>query len=101
MTEDCDEEARRLRSDGKGFFSERYRPHRERWTNAVEHWFRACMCPSRASHALDLADEKPFIDADDPLNVQFGEDVKRLTKQLALDSEGKMTYKPHLWQGRL
>lgn len=37
-------------------------------------------------------------DADDPLNVQFGEDVKRITKQLALDSDGKLTYKPNLWQ---
>lgn len=74
--ENCDSEARRLKENGKGFFSERYRPHREAWINAVQNWFTAY--------------------ADDPLNVQLGEDVKRLTKNLVLDSDGKLTYKPHL-----
>lgn len=42
MTDECDEQGRVLRQNGKGFFSERYRPHREAWTNAVENWFKAC-----------------------------------------------------------
>lgn len=42
MTDECDEQGRAFRRDGKGFFSERYRPHREQWVDAVESWFRAC-----------------------------------------------------------
>lgn len=34
---------------------------------------------------------------DDPLNVRFGEDWKRLTKDLLFDSEGSLKFKPDLW----
>lgn len=34
---------------------------------------------------------------EDPLNRQFAEDWKRLTKDLAYDSQGKLALKPHLW----
>ncbi|KAJ4479342.1 hypothetical protein J3R30DRAFT_3289645 [Lentinula aciculospora] len=33
----------------------------------------------------------------DPLNKQFGTDIQRLTKDLLFDSEGKLTFKPELW----
>ncbi|KAJ3741466.1 hypothetical protein DFH05DRAFT_345392 [Lentinula detonsa] len=33
----------------------------------------------------------------DPLNRQFGTDIQRLTKDLLFDSDGKLTFKPELW----
>jgi len=77
MQDECDREGRRLRENGKGFFNERYRGHREAFTNSVQDFFQAY--------------------ADDPLNVQLGEDFKRLFKGLALDGDGQLTIKPHLW----
>lgn len=35
---------------------------------------------------------------DDPLNKRFGNDWKRLTKDLLFSEEGNMTFKPMLWQ---
>jgi folate-dependent phosphoribosylglycinamide formyltransferase PurN len=35
---------------------------------------------------------------DDPLNVRFGEDWQRLTKDLLFDSEGSLKFKPDLWR---
>lgn len=78
MTEESDKEGRRLRDDGSGFFEERYRPHREAFTNSVQHFFEEY--------------------AHDSLNVQFGEDWKHLTKDLLLNESGDLSYKPHLWQ---
>lgn len=78
MEAESDKEARRLRDNGQGFFSERYRPHREAFVESVERFFTAY--------------------ADDPLNVQFGEDWKRLVKDLTLDESGNLAYKPQLWQ---
>ncbi|KAL1405701.1 hypothetical protein Q8F55_007369 [Vanrija albida] len=34
---------------------------------------------------------------EDPLNRQFADDWKRLTKHLAYDGQGKLAVKPHLW----
>jgi hypothetical protein len=78
MKDECDRQGRELRENGKGFFSERYRPHREAFTNSVQDFFKAY--------------------ADDPLNVQFGQDWKTLLKDLALDGDNNLTYKPELWQ---
>lgn len=50
--------------------------------------------------SLDLCSAVVAYDmdsADDPLNKQFGEDWKTLTKDLLLDGEGNFKYKPHLW----
>ena len=77
MKDECNSEGRKLRENGKGFFSEKYRPHREEFINQFERFFKEY--------------------ANDPLNVQLGEDVKRLTKDLALDGEGNLKFKPHLW----
>ena len=34
---------------------------------------------------------------DDPLNLRFGQDWARLTKDLLFDTEGSLKYKPELW----
>ncbi|KAF5393156.1 hypothetical protein D9757_001352 [Collybiopsis confluens] len=35
--------------------------------------------------------------AEDPLNRRLGTDIQRLTKDLLFDSEGKLSFKPELW----
>jgi len=34
---------------------------------------------------------------EDPLNLQFGRDWARLTRDLLFDSEGSLKFKSHLW----
>lgn len=77
MQDECDREGHRLRENSKGFFNERYKGHREQFTNEVQRFFQSY--------------------ADDRLNQQLGEDFKRLFKGLALDGDGNLTIKPHLW----
>jgi len=77
MKDESDRRAKQLRENGKGFFNDRYKGHRENLINQVQDFFQAY--------------------ADDPLNVQFGQDWKRLVKDLILDSDGNLQFKPHLW----
>ncbi|POW21160.1 hypothetical protein PSHT_02715 [Puccinia striiformis] len=54
-----------------------------------------------ASHRQTLFDEieKFFTSyAEDPLNIRFGQNWKKLTKDLFLNSEGNLTLKAQLWE---
>jgi hypothetical protein len=78
MKEQCDADGRQIRDSGKKFWSERYASHRENLFSEIEKFFTSY--------------------ADDPLNVQFGQNWKKLTKDLFLNSDGNFELKPHLWQ---
>lgn len=74
---DCNNQARRLRDDGRVFYDDKYKGHFDNLFRTVGDWFKAM--------------------GDDPLNKRFGEDWARLTKDLLFDSEGSLKFKPHLW----
>jgi hypothetical protein len=112
MKDQCDQEGRRLKDNSKGLFNERYRV---RFTSSYFRGRRSHSCtgpprdPLRRDSALlhlvvrslvakSFLSLTLLLSADDPLNKQFGEDWKLLTKDLLLDSEGNFKYKPHLWQ---
>lgn len=72
MTEQCDEDGRALRENGKKFWDEKYAGHRENLFHAVEEFFYAYN--------------------EDPLNKKLGVDVKNLVKSLALDGDGGFSF---------
>ncbi|KAF9488921.1 hypothetical protein BDN71DRAFT_1456787 [Pleurotus eryngii] len=74
---DCNNQARRLRDDGRVFYDDKYKGHFDNLFGTVGDWFKAM--------------------GDDPLNKRFGEDWARLTKDLLFDSEGSLKFKPQLW----
>ncbi|KAK4051027.1 hypothetical protein OIV83_003156 [Microbotryomycetes sp. JL201] len=79
MKEQCDRDGRQLMDDGKKFWdvkNGKYAGHKDDFFNSVQTFFTAY--------------------ADDPLNVQLGNNVKKLTTDLLYDSDGKLAYKPHL-----
>lgn len=78
MTDECDRDGRQLKESGKKFWDHKYAGHRENLFHAVEEFFYAYN--------------------EDPLNKQLGVDVKNLVKNLALDGDGNLKYKPHLIQ---
>lgn len=53
--------------------------------------------PSTPARADDLCSLSVSY-ADDELNVELGNGVKKLTTDLLYDSEGHLKYKPHLWE---
>lgn len=73
----CNSRARELRDNGRVFYDDKYKGHFDNLFSSVSSWFRAM--------------------GDDPLNKRFGEDWKRLTKDLLFDSEGSLTFKKDLW----
>lgn len=80
MTSICpqlaDKEGDRLQQEGKRFFDAqngKYAGHKDNLTDAIGSFFSSY--------------------ADDPLNVQLGEDVKKLMKDLTMDAEGNLKYK--------
>ncbi|WVQ99967.1 hypothetical protein IAU59_007110 [Kwoniella sp. CBS 9459] len=77
LDEDSDREANQLREDGKAFFTDRYKGHQERLFDELQVFFTAFN--------------------DDPLNRRFGDDLKRLFKDLLFNSEGDFQFKPKLW----
>jgi len=77
LEDDSDREARKIWEDGKSFFTEKYKGHQQTLFDEIQLWFTAM------HH--------------DPLNRRLGDDVKRLTKDLLFNSEGNLTFKPHLW----
>ncbi|EPQ27081.1 uncharacterized protein PFL1_05365 [Pseudozyma flocculosa PF-1] len=87
MKDEADTQARQLRDSGKKFFVSpdassnqqggKYQPHFKNLANQIEFFFKGM--------------------GDDPLNQKFGEDIKRLTKDLFLNADGKPSFKPHLW----
>lgn len=77
LEEEADKEARQLQKSGESFFQDKYRGHWEAFADQVQLFFTAM------HH--------------DPLNRRLGDDVKRFTKDLLFNSEGNLTFKPHLW----
>lgn len=77
LDEESDREARDLQDSGKYFFTDKYKGHQEQLFDELQVWFTAFN--------------------DDPLNRRFGDDIKRFTKDLLFNSEGNLTFKPHLW----
>lgn len=77
LDDECNREAEELQEKGKQFFEHKYKGHFDNFGNSVQRFFVAM--------------------GDDPLNVRFGEDWKRLVKDLLFNAEGNLTFKPRLW----
>ena len=76
MKDASDQEGRRLMDLGKRFWDPetgRYAGHKDALFDATGAFFKSY--------------------ADDELNVQLGEDVKKLTKDLFMDGDGNLKYK--------
>ncbi|KZT50965.1 hypothetical protein CALCODRAFT_488290 [Calocera cornea HHB12733] len=71
------DEGKTLMDEGKGFFDNKYKAHKDNLFDQIQTWFVAF--------------------GDDPLNKRFGEDWSRLTKDILFDDEGNLQFKPHLW----
>ncbi|TFK24361.1 hypothetical protein FA15DRAFT_680768 [Coprinopsis marcescibilis] len=74
---DCDNQGRRLRESGRHFYEGKYKSHFDNLFNSIGNWAKAM--------------------GEDPLNKEFGDDWARLTKDLLFDNEGKLQFKPELW----
>ena len=84
MKEESNTQARQLRDGGQKFFTGvsdtqkgKYQPHFENFFRQVEVFFKAM--------------------GDDPLNQQFGDKWHKMGRDLFFNAEGKVTFKPHLW----
>lgn len=83
MKDEANTQARQLRQQGKKFFSGeeghkgKYQPHLEKFFDEVKVFFTAM--------------------GDDPVNKEFGEKWHKLGRDIFFNSEGKVTFKPHLW----
>ncbi|KLT41292.1 hypothetical protein CC85DRAFT_286608 [Cutaneotrichosporon oleaginosum] len=78
MEDECNEHGRALVNNGRQFFEGRYKPHWDNLWNELTAWLKAFNA--------------------DPLNRAFGEDWKRLTKNLLFNDEGSLAFKPKLWR---
>lgn len=76
MTDECNDDGKRLTDSGRKFWDHKYKGHREDLFNSIEEFFLAYN--------------------EDPLNKKLGVDIKQLIKDLALDGDGNLKYKPHL-----
>lgn len=76
LDDESTREGEKIRDDGRQYFEHKYKGHFENLGNQTQTFFTAM--------------------GDDPLNQRFGEDWKRLTKDLLFDSEGNLSYKPRL-----
>jgi len=74
----CNQRGDEIREEGRMFFDEKYKGHKDNLFDSIQTFFTAM--------------------GDDPLNKRFGEDWKRLTRDLLFDSNGSLTFKPSLWQ---
>lgn len=77
MEDESTQEGKQLYEHGKGFFTQKYKNSWDHLWNELSAWIKSFN--------------------EDPLNRRFGEDWKRLTKDLLFDSEGNLTFKPKLW----
>ena len=66
-----------MRDAGRRFYDEKYRDHFDRVFSEIGSWFGEM--------------------GKDSLNVRFGEDWARLTRDLLFDAEGSLAFKPQLW----
>lgn len=84
MKEEANSQATQIKKKGEVFFTGRtpeekgkYQPHFETLFNEIEVFFRAM--------------------GDDPLNKEFGARWHKLGRDIFFNSEGNVTFKPHLW----
>jgi hypothetical protein len=97
MRTEADESGRKLRESGKSFFSDKYKSHRGPSSLSTSLLFQRVDHCGVAENLFEQIRIFFTAFADDPLNKRFGEDWKKLTKDLLLDSDGNLTFKPHLW----
>lgn len=76
LEDDAEREGKQIKEDGRQYFEQKYKPAFRTLGQETSHFFGAM--------------------GDDPLNQRFGEDWKRLTKDLLFDAEGNLAYKPKL-----
>ncbi|KZP14441.1 hypothetical protein FIBSPDRAFT_912787 [Athelia psychrophila] len=74
---DCNSRGTAIRDSGRQFYDGKYKTHFDNLFSSVGTFFKAM--------------------GNDPLNVRFGEDWARLTRDLLFDSEGGLKFKPELW----
>ncbi|GJJ13079.1 hypothetical protein Clacol_007329 [Clathrus columnatus] len=77
VNEECDQEGRRLRENGRKFFDQKYKTYFDNLFNGVGDWLKNVI--------------------DDPLNGRLMNDWTRLIRDLLLNSEGTLSWKPELW----
>jgi len=77
LSDQCNNEANRLRDSGRQFYDGKYSNHFDNLFNSISFFFTSM--------------------GEDPINARFGQDWARLTKDLLFDSEGGLKYKPELW----
>ncbi|RPD78550.1 hypothetical protein L226DRAFT_543850 [Lentinus tigrinus ALCF2SS1-7] len=77
LDDQCNERANELRESGRQFYDDKYKGHFDNLMNSVTEWFGAW--------------------AEDPLNKQVGNNFAQLTKDLLLDRDGNLKFKPELW----
>ncbi|KAI9609829.1 hypothetical protein KEM48_002695 [Puccinia striiformis f. sp. tritici PST-130] len=68
----------KINESGKKFWNHKYASHRQTLFDEIEKFFTSY--------------------AEDPLNIRFGQNWKKLTKDLFLNSEGNLTLKAQLWE---
>ncbi|KAG8770836.1 hypothetical protein FRC12_004021 [Ceratobasidium sp. 428] len=73
----CNSRGNEIREEGRSFFDHKYKGHKDNLFDSIQTFFTAM--------------------GDDPLNKRFGEDWKRLTRDLLFDTNGNLTFKPQLW----
>ncbi|EFP80265.1 uncharacterized protein PGTG_06221 [Puccinia graminis f. sp. tritici CRL 75-36-700-3] len=78
MKESCDQAGREINESGKKFWNHKYANHRQTLFDEIEKFFTSY--------------------AEDPLNIRFGQNWKKLTKDLFLNSEGNLKLKTQLWE---
>ncbi|KAJ1026312.1 hypothetical protein NDA16_002399 [Ustilago loliicola] len=84
MKDEANTQARQLTESGKKFFvaadgrpQGKYVPHKDALFQEIAHFAKSMGA--------------------DPLNKKLGENIQQITKDLFLNSEGGLTFKPHLW----
>jgi hypothetical protein len=77
LDEECNTDGRRLQETGRHFYDQKYKAHFDDLFESVGTWFKGM--------------------SEDPLNVRFGQDWARLTRDLLFDNEGRLTFKGDLW----
>ena len=78
LEDECEQEGQALQKRGREFFDHKYAGHKDTLFNEFSSFFQGM--------------------AEEPVNVRFGEDWKRLTKDILFDGDGQLTFKPDLWR---
>ncbi|KAL7411844.1 hypothetical protein BDY24DRAFT_395037 [Mrakia frigida] len=78
LEDECTKEGEALTNKGKRFFDHKYAGHKDALFDEFVGFFKGM--------------------GEDPVNIRFGEDWKRLTKDLLFDGDGQLTFKPDLWK---